>query len=282
MLHPDLRTALQTPDPDALRIPLLRSTLYLPLKGLNKYGAGTGELATRSVKKVPHVRIFLVEEELRATPRIGGWHRRLTGMEFCADLPADHGIEITDGEQQIRLGADAADTLRSWAAEDLASLQADAQTRYPRLPLGPDPESVDHRTLGRHVAEIFASQQGWDAAQLVIRMAGETHQAELNLTDADDTRPAEVSPELLDQIATERQAQSRPGVGAWFSLSAQRQSAPNQRTAPRVPLNWDHEPAWQPAVDPAVYLREQELFPRSAEWMPVWLKIRLQEAREAQ
>lgn len=80
-------------------MPLFHSVLYVPWRGLNECGAGVREAVTRSVKKVPHQRVFLVEEQLRSTPRIGSWHERMSGREMLARVPSGHGVELSEGEE---------------------------------------------------------------------------------------------------------------------------------------------------------------------------------------
>lgn len=288
MLHPELVGLLETSAPQSsLRVPLFGSVLYVPLGGLSKHGAGAGELVVRSVRKVPHVRVFLDEGELRAAGRVGQWFERTTGRELLAMTPAGVGIEFVWRENLFRIDTDAVAELHEAATAELDDARARARQQFGDAvePLDCDP-AVSSDQLRSEIAHAVNAAGDWSAMRVVLRMAASHVQAEMMATDAAGGQSVTAVPEAVVGAAREyRKQTARPGIGAWFSVSVVIGYARSGDVAAgqiHLNTNWDHEPAWSPAIPPRAYADDFQQFPRTARWIPDWLRQRLDEAQEWQ
>jgi hypothetical protein len=81
--------------------------------------------------------------------------------------------------------------------------------------------------------------------------------------------------ELSKAMKRLREASYREGSGTWFGVHVT-VTASGSAT---VEYNYDDEPQWDAPVDPVVYVRDQEKFPRDEDRQPEWLKQRLAEGR---
>jgi hypothetical protein len=81
--------------------------------------------------------------------------------------------------------------------------------------------------------------------------------------------------ELSDAMERLREASYREGSATWFGVRVT-VTASGSATAE---YNYDDEPRWFAPVDPVVYVRDQEKFPRDEDKQPEWLKQRLAEGR---
>lgn len=292
MLHPDLRAALAAGDVDTLSWPWCASVVHLPLTKLNKQGGGAGSLVTRSIKKVPHIRVFLDEPELQSTPRIGSFHRRLTGRELLTDplvlslVEPGFGLAITDGDRETKLGPGVIAELRQRAQTSLADARARADQSYPSLPVAGTEEvnPLSGHHLGAAVAETLPDLPAGTAVVAVLRCVGDQVQSLWRQTNPDgEVRAGEMPTEMQRVLQEHREANAAPNVGAWLTASMNLRIGKSKPTGGSlVSLNWDHEPAWQPEVPPSAYAQEQARHPRSADWMPDWMLSRLDEAYQNQ
>ena len=79
--------------------------------------------------------------------------------------------------------------------------------------------------------------------------------------------------ELSKAMKRLREASYREGSGTWFGVRVTVTASGSVTAA----CNYDDEPPWFAPVDPVVYVRDQEKFPRDEDKQPEWLKQRLAE-----
>ena len=132
--------------------------------------------------------------------------------------------------------------------------------------------------IGIALTEI--APPGWDLVDLRASMTVGTQQLHL-LALLKDGREAAVSelPEdvhrqIIEAMAELRRLLYRPDEGTWFSM---RLSAKPDTYS--VAYDYYHEPPWEPPLEPEMYLRDFEAFPRDLIHRPFWLLDKLREAR---
>lgn len=81
---------------------------------------------------------------------------------------------------------------------------------------------------------------------------------------------------LQDDVSALRGVMYEQGRGTWFSARISLCRGEN----PVASFNFDADPAWWPHVPPTVFSRDLEVFPRSPEHVPSWLREVLDEAAE--
>jgi hypothetical protein len=121
---------------------------------------------------------------------------------------------------------------------------------------------------------------GWDLIDLRASMTVDTQQLHLValLKDGREATvselPEDVHRRIIEAMAELRRLLYRPDEGAWFSM---RLSAKPETYS--VAYDYHHEPPWDPPLDPEMYLRDFEAYPRDLIHRPFWLLDKLREAR---
>lgn len=82
---------------------------------------------------------------------------------------------------------------------------------------------------------------------------------------------------LSNAIERLREACYIEGKGTWFGIAAT--VMPDGSAT--VEYNYETEPGWQSPIEPTLYVREQEMFPRDLEHQPEWFQRRLAEGQAA-
>ncbi len=170
------------------------------------------------------------------------------GKELIDFAPAEHGI-IIDGKS---LSAQEVDELRPQARTQLESARQWAEEKYGVAPAVP----VNYQE-GPYYGTIDA-----DLPEFVLRACGEIYEVSGEL-------PAGKRAEFLDA----RYCKDDPR-GAWLSLHGK--AGPNGFV---LRPNFAYRPAWSVQPSPQQWAADIETFPRTAEWIPDWLVIQLQEAQ---
>jgi hypothetical protein len=78
----------------------------------------------------------------------------------------------------------------------------------------------------------------------------------------------------LDRL---RQACYVEGKGTWFGIAV----TVTRDGAATAEYNYDAEFEWNHTIEPTLYVREQEMFPRDLEHQPEWFQRRLAEGQAA-
>lgn len=92
-------------------------------------------------------------------------------------------------------------------------------------------------------------------------------------------RPPDSVVPLTDEL---RRVMYRPGRGTWFSAhwSITRDGGDAGLSA-RVVFNYDDEPVWRWPAHPGLYALDLETFPRDEEYVPGWLRQKVNGARRS-
>ncbi|MCW2946798.1 MAG: hypothetical protein JWR24_3515 [Actinoallomurus sp.] len=130
------------------------------------------------------------------------------------------------------------------------------------------------------LALIEIAPPGWYLVDLRGSMTAETQQLRLAVVLEDGREAAaseldaDVQRRIIEAMAELRQMHFRPESGTWFSM---RLSAKHDSYS--VAYDFYHEPPWEPPLEPAMYLRDYETFPRDIMHLPIWLRDKLREAQ---
>jgi hypothetical protein len=124
---------------------------------------------------------------------------------------------------------------------------------------------------------------GDDRLEFVASVTAVTNEQHIRAYNPDGKFPSGNGPfndargsyELSKAMKRLREASYREGSGTWFGVHVT-VTASGSATAE---YNYDDEPQWDAPVDPLVYVRDQEKFPRAEDKQPEWLKQRLAEGR---
>ncbi|HAT1151667.1 TPA: hypothetical protein I8V91_000539 [Corynebacterium striatum] len=216
---------------------------FAPLVGVALAKPRPLRLKIRSRKKLPH----LEAHTLDIAP-FEGAQLQMTMRELIDFAPAEHGI-IIDGKS---LSAQEVDELRPQARTQLESARQWAEEKYGVAPAVP----VNYQE-GPYYGTIDA-----DLPEFVLRACGEIYEVSGEL-------PAGKRAEFLDA----RYCKDDPR-GAWLSLHGK--AGPNGFV---LRPNFAYRPAWSVQPSPQQWAADIETFPRTAEWIPDWLVIQLQEAQ---
>ncbi|WP_344621167.1 hypothetical protein [Actinosynnema pretiosum] len=82
--------------------------------------------------------------------------------------------------------------------------------------------------------------------------------------------PSTVEPALREL----RDLMYEPGRGTWFSM----RYTVDPPLEHRALFNYDHDPCWSPGIPASAWVVDQQVYPRSPEHRPEWLRARLAEA----
>lgn len=120
---------------------------------------------------------------------------------------------------------------------------------------------------------VGSVEPGWTSIDYRRVAVSATSEGRLRVSypdrDAQPLAPREVA-KLAKQL---RDVMYREGSGTWYTFALQ--VTPPAAVTSR--FDYDHEPAWDIAVDPIVYVTDQHTHPRDAEHQPAWLQERLAE-----
>lgn len=216
---------------------------FAPLVGVVLAKPRPLQLKIRKRKKLPH----LEAHTLDIAP-FEGAQLQMTMRELIDFTPAEHGI-IIDGKS---LSPQEVDELRPQARTQLESARQWAEEKYGVAPAAP----VNYQE-GPYDGTIDA-----DLPEFVLRACGEIYEVSGEL-------PAGKRAEFLDA----RYYKDDPR-GAWLSLHGK--PGPNGFV---LTPNFAYRPAWSVQPSPQQWAADIETFPRTAEWIPDWLVIQLQEAQ---
>ncbi|WP_336671411.1 hypothetical protein [Tsukamurella sp. USMM236] len=282
MIDPRLRELGPSASADELEAAFFRSVVYVPLRGLNKRGAGPRDFVTRSVAKVPHVRVFLDEAQLRSTPRVGSWFERMTGRELLTLAPPGQGIELTIGDRVSRAAAGTVDDVRASAAERIRQSRTRFTSPAPRG-LSPmefrDFQDSIFAMLAVFTSTFRAAHPTAEQASIVLRFAGTAAQGRVTFVDQEGVARVEpVADDALASAARLRTGTAADSVGAWFSLYSEFDPRQSGGTFVYPRFNWDHEPHWDPEIPAVHYADELRQHPRDLRFVPDWLLLRSEEA----
>ncbi len=132
--------------------------------------------------------------------------------------------------------------------------------------------------IGLALIDIAPSQ--WRRVDLRASLTVETQQLQLVVV-LEDGREAmaseldgDVQRRIIEAMVELRRLLYRQGAGTWFSMRLG--AKPDTYS---VAYDFHHEPPWQPPLEPGMYLRDLEAFPRDVMHLPDWLRGRLEEAQ---
>ncbi|MCL2419157.1 MAG: antitoxin YezG family protein [Conexibacteraceae bacterium] len=151
-----------------------------------------------------------------------------------------------------------------------------------------DPSSIPLVRQGELIKEIAQRIVGvvsgeWSVVRYEIETVTSLQQDLIYVTRPDGNEDREVAPEEVVDLDIElRSVMYKPGAGAWFSATIVVTNTGSDTGSLDAHFNYDDEPGWDYPVDPVVYLRDLERFPRDDSAIPDWLRQRLQEADAAQ
>ncbi|WP_410660875.1 hypothetical protein [Amycolatopsis sp. lyj-112] len=115
---------------------------------------------------------------------------------------------------------------------------------------------------------------GWRRIVLRVWASVVVQQVELTVVLADGSSPATQPPEVTDLISELRMAMYLPARGTWLSAWFELRAG----EPPEAGFNLDQDPAWFPELPPIAFARDLDVFPRSDEHIPVWLRQTLADA----
>jgi hypothetical protein len=132
--------------------------------------------------------------------------------------------------------------------------------------------------IGLALTEVAPA--GWDLIDLRASMTVDTAQLSLValLKDGREAAlsrlPDDAHQRIMETMAELRRLLYRQGEGTWFSM---RLGAKPETYS--VAYDYHHAPPWQPPLDPEMYLRDFDAFPRDLIHIPDWLLAELRRAR---
>ncbi|WP_433273690.1 hypothetical protein ACQPZF_19735 [Actinosynnema sp. CS-041913] len=142
---------------------------------------------------------------------------------------------------------------------------------------------MDHRTDSRAddlVAEAAnalasAAPAGWAELALSVSATVLAYDFAVTVRDERGADPGQVvlSPVVTDAFQELRGVLYEEDRGTWFSA----RMVLRPGTRPEVSFNYDEDPRWWPALHPTTFVRDLEVFPRSEEHIPPWLRAILDE-----
>lgn len=141
-----------------------------------------------------------------------------------------------------------------------------------------DRREILESRIGIALTEI--GPPGWDLVDMRASMTVDTQQIRLValLRDGREVTLSapgeEVHGRIVEAMTELRRLLFRPDEGTWFSM---RVSAKQETYS--VAYDRHHEPPWESPLDPQLYLRDFEAFPRDLIHRPFWLLDRLRAAR---
>ena len=136
-------------------------------------------------------------------------------------------------------------------------------------PLDPAQEQQLTKQLGR--ALVKAATTGWQRLRAEYRSAGRHVEMDLLVTGADgSTRPTRPPMEVVELFGRLRSGLYRPEQGTWLAAVYLIESDGNYS----VDYVADTEPRWRRVPPPIGFQDELRWFPRAAEQIPGWLRMR--------
>lgn len=124
-------------------------------------------------------------------------------------------------------------------------------------------------------ALVDAAPPGWRRIDLVSRINVDVQDFVLTVLMGDGSQAAVAVPEqVVPAVLGMREAFYQPDDGTWFSMRYMLDPPGSIQTL----FNRDWDPHWEPAIDPAGWVRDLERFPRDPSRIQPWLRARLAEA----
>lgn len=148
---------------------------------------------------------------------------------------------------------------------------------HPQQPhVDQDRKEILESRIGLALLDI--APPGWYLIDLRGSMTVDTQQLELVAVMQDGSEaataelPENVHRQIIEAMTELRRMMYRPDAGTWFSMRL----AANADSY-SVAYDYYHEPPWDPPLDPDMYLRDYEAFPRAPMHLPEWLWARLRQ-----
>ncbi|RKT55131.1 hypothetical protein [Saccharothrix australiensis] len=147
---------------------------------------------------------------------------------------------------------------------------------------------MDPRTASRSaelVAEAAnaltsAAPAGWSELALSVTATALAYEFAVSVRDDRGADPGQVvlSPVVTDAFQELRGVLYEEDRGTWFSA----RMVLRPGAEPEVSFNFDEDPRWWPALHPTTFVRDLEVFPRSEEHIPPWLRALLDAGEAAE
>ena len=119
-----------------------------------------------------------------------------------------------------------------------------------------------------------AAPANFRRARLQVWASILTYQLEASAEMPDGSSVVVEIPPVTEKLALLRWQMYQPGRGTWFSAWFEVRAG----EPPAAGFNYDRDPGWFPPVPATLFARDLESFPRADEYIPGWLREKLEEA----
>ncbi|TDD64479.1 hypothetical protein, partial [Actinomadura rubrisoli] len=138
-----------------------------------------------------------------------------------------------------------------------------------------DQGRYDELTTGMAGLLAAAAPDGWRRIDLRALMTVAVSDLALTVVLQDGSTPAvELPRDVIDLAAELRSTMYRQSRGAWLSMRLMMEPPGAYYTS----FNTDYDPLWDPDIPDEAYEQDLAAFPRDDQYVPDWLRTRLQRA----